>query len=183
MREADQRIGQFTREHRPRIDNFVVCDFRLVDACLGWIDQQGLACGQRLCEWGSGFGVVALLAALRGWEAYGIEVEPALVQQAESLSEDLGIEARFATGSFIPTGGEDLLEFAEDIDHIDTDCPSGYEELEMAIEDFDLCFAFPWPGEHRYWEAVFDHYASEGALLLTYHGVESLNLQRKRDSS
>ncbi len=179
LHDADQRITDFAVRHRPRIDNFVVCDFRLVDAALAWIDDQGLACGQRMCEWGSGFGVVAILAALRGWEACGIEVEPSLVDQAEMLAEDHDIEVSFAIGSFIPKGGEDLLEFSEDISHIDTDCPSGYDELEFDIADFDLFFAFPWPGEHAYWEAVFDRYAAVGALLLTYHGIESLKLQRK----
>lgn len=177
--EANERISNFSRRQRPRIDNFVVCDFRLVDAALEWISEAGLACGDRFCEWGSGFGVVTMLAALRGWEAYGIEVEPALIEAAEQLAEDFAIDAHFAQGSFIPQGGEELLEFAEDIEHIDTDCPSGYDDLDWEIPDFDLFFAFPWPGEHRYWEAVFNHYASDGALLLTYHGVESLKLQRR----
>ena len=141
--------------------------------------DKGLTCGDRFCEWGSGFGVVTMLAALREMESYGIEVEPALVSQAQQLAEDLQIDAEFAAGSFIPEGAEDALEFVEDIEHIDTDCPSAYYEWDLEIADFDLFFAFPWPGEHGFWEAVFDRYASDGALLLTYHGIESLKLQRR----
>ena len=59
--EAGDRITEFTRRHRPRIDNFVVCDFRVVDGALAWILAEGLACGDRFCEWGSGFGVIAML--------------------------------------------------------------------------------------------------------------------------
>lgn len=179
LQDADERITDFARRQRPRIENFVACDFRLVDSALGWITDRDLACGERFCEWGSGFGVVAMLAALRGWDACGIEVEPVLVDHAQSLADDHDIEVAFAVGSFIPEGGEDLLEFVEDISHIDTDCPSGYDEIDVDIADFDLFFAFPWPGEHAYWEAVFDRYAASGALLLTYHGIESLRLQRK----
>ena len=178
MAEADLRIDEFTRSHRPAIDNFVVCDFPLVDAAIRWIREQNLLCGQSFCEWGSGFGVVTLLAALQDFHAHGIEVEEPLVRHSEQLAEDFEIDARFAQGSFVPDGGEDLVEFRDDIEHIETDTPSGYEELEMEIADFDLFFAFPWPGEHRYWESIFDHYAADGALLLTYQGIEHLRLQR-----
>jgi hypothetical protein len=178
MDEADRRIERFTREHRPPIDNFVVCDFALVDAALRWITEQNLLCGSSFCEWGSGFGVVTMLAALQEFDACGIEVEAALVRQAEQLADDFQLDARFARGSFIPDGGEDLVEFLEDIAHIETDTPSGYEDLEREIADFDLFFAFPWPGEHGYWESVFDHFAADGAMLLTYQGIEQLRLQR-----
>ncbi len=178
IRDAETRIEQFTRSHRPRIDNFVVCDFRLVDAALRWIVDQNLLCGESFCEWGSGFGVVTLLASLWGLDACGIEVEPSLVEQSELLAEDHGIEARFACGSFIPDGGTQFARFCEDIDHIETDSPGVYEDWGQEIADFDLFFAFPWPGEHRFWETVFDRFASDGAMLLTYQGIEQLRLQR-----
>lgn len=178
IHEADERIDRFTRCHRPSIENFVVCDFPLVNAALRWIVEENLLCGESFCEWGSGFGVVTLLAALHQLDACGIEVEQALVRESEQLAEDLEIPARFAQGSFIPAGGIDLVKFQEDIGHIDTDSPSGYDELDLDIPDFDLFFAFPWPGEHRLWETIFDQFASDGALLLTYQGIEQLRLQR-----
>ena len=177
--EADRRIERFGRSRRPAIENFVVCDFALVDSALHWITEQSLACGEAFCEWGSGFGVVTMLASLHGMEAYGLEVEDVLVEQAEQLADDLHLEATFARGSFVPDGGEDLVHFRGEIEHVETDSPSGYHELGRDIGDFDLFFAFPWPGEHHYWEAIFDHYASDGSLLLTYQGIERLRLQRK----
>ena len=47
------------------------------------------------------------------------------------------------------------------------------------MNDFDLFFAFPWPGEHVFFEAVFDDSAADGALLLTYRGREGMSLTRK----
>ena len=178
IREAETRIGQFTRTRRPRIDNFVVCDFRLVHSALRWIVDQNLLCGESFCEWGSGFGVVTLLASLQGLSASGIEVEPSLVEQSELLSGDQGIEARFACGSFIPSDGAQYARFGEDIDHIETDSPGVYDDWDQEIADFDLFFAFPWPGEHHFWEMIFDRYANDGALVLTYQGIEQLRLQR-----
>ena len=123
--------------------------------------------------------MVTDLAALHDLDACGIEVETDLVREAEQLAEDFGISATFAQGSFIPDGGEELIEFQEDVNHVETDTPSAYAELERGINDFDLFFAFPWPGEHRFWESIFEHFAADGALLLTYQGVEQLRLQRR----
>ena len=178
IRVAEARVELFTRSHRPRIDNFVVCDFRLVDSALRWIGDHNLLCGESFCEWGSGFGVVTLLASLHGLSACGIEVEPSLVEQSESLAEDQGIEAKFACGSFVPRGVVQREPIVQEVDHVDVDSVDCYDELGQEIADFDLFFAFPWPGEHAFWETVFDRYASDGALLLTYQGIEQLRLQR-----
>ncbi len=178
--EAHQRVELFTRSHRPRIDNFVVCDFSLVDSALRWIVDQDLLCGESFCEWGSGFGVATLLAALHDLDACGVEIEQDLVTQSQQLAEDFEIEAKFACGSFIPDRGEDTIELLREIEHVETDSPSGYDELEMEIVDFDLFFAFPWPGEHHFFEAIFDRFAADGALLLTYQGIEQLRLQRRQ---
>jgi hypothetical protein len=46
-------------------------------------------------------------------------------------------------------------------------------------DDFDVVFAYPWPGEEQ---VIFDLFAGStavGALLLTYHGLEGLRLHRK----
>lgn len=177
--EAEARIELFTRTHRPRIDNFVVCDFPLVDSALRWIVDQNLLCGDAFCEWGSGFGVVTLLAALHDLDASGIEVESVLVQQAEQLAEDMQIQAAFARGSFIPSDGEDLIDLLSEVEHVETDCPSSYDELDAEIADFDLFFAFPWPGEQGFFEEVFDRFAADGAMLLTYQGIEQLRLHRR----
>jgi hypothetical protein len=55
----------------------------------------------------------------------------------------------------------------------------GHEALGLAVEDFDLIFAYPWPDEEGLTAALFERYAREGALLLTYHEVGGLRLRRK----
>lgn len=177
--EANERVDAFTRSHRPRIDNFVVCDFPLVDSCLQWIVAENLLSGDAFCEWGSGFGVVTLLAALHGLDASGIEVEPDLIDQAVLLAEDFEIEAQFGCGSFIPDDDQGMVETFSEIDHVDTESRSGYDEVDSDLVDFDLFFAFPWPGEHHFFESVFERHAADGAMLLTFQGIEQLRLQRK----
>ena len=177
IKEADWRVEQFTKNHRPRIDNFVICDFPLVDAALAWIVEQNLLAGESFCEWGCGAGVVTMLAAMHQLNAHGIEVEPALIELASQLAEDFDINAEFVLGSFIPQGTD--IDYFAQIDHVETDSPEAYDELGLDIADFDLIFAFPWPGEHDFFEHLFENHASTGALLLTYQGIERLRLQRK----
>ncbi|MFT7639546.1 MAG: hypothetical protein ACI9G1_001282 [Pirellulaceae bacterium] len=181
LKEAHLRIDEFLRRQKPVIHNFVASDFRTVDACLKWIDDERLASGKNFCEWGCGFGVVAMLAALHEFYACGIEVEPDLIAAATELAEDFDVDVEFAQGSLIPDGGLDValeLESLIQLEHIDTDSPSAYEELGIDVDEFDLIFAYPWPGEELYWETIFDDFACTGALLLTYHGIEDLRLHR-----
>lgn len=180
LTEADRRIQDFVNDPQgPLIHGFVPSDYQAVDAHLGWIVQQCLSAGNAFCEWGSGFGVVTMLAALHGFDASGLEVEPRLVEQARRLADDLAIPVQFATGSIIPEGVPTRIEDLEEFSHLDTDSPSGYEELGLEVDDFDLFFAFPWPGEERFFERLFHRCAAEGALLLTYHGRNDLRLQRR----
>src|SRR6187402_2253702 len=74
--EAARRIDQFLLTPK-RVANhfFVSSDFRGVDACLGWILQRQLSPGMAFCEWGSGYGIATMLAALRGFDACGLEVQ------------------------------------------------------------------------------------------------------------
>ena len=176
---ADARIEQFVHRDGRRIHGFVASDYLAAYAALQWIHSHHLLAGHAFCEWGCGFGVVTMLASLAGMDACGIEVESVLVEHAERLAEELEIPCTFAPGSLIPNGADRLLEYVEDISHIDTDSPDGYDELGLEVDDFDLIYAYPWPGEEGYLENIFDHYAGNGALLLTFHGIEDLRLQRK----
>ena len=176
---ADSRIDRFVNREGRRIHGFVASDYVAAFSALEWVQQNNLLSGQTFCEWGCGFGVVTMLAALAGMDACGIEVESELVECAEKLAADLEIACQFSGGSLIPDGADRLVEFVEDIAHIDTDSPGAYEDLGLDVDDFDLIYVYPWPGEERYLEDVFEHYAAKGALLLTYHGIEDLRLQRK----
>lgn len=103
--------------------------------------------GKRLLEMGSATGVVAIMADLLGFEAYGIEIDGGLVSVARALADRHGSGARFATGSFVPEGyvwrsgtGDDRLGT------IEVGAPA-YEELGLELRDFDVVFAYPWHGE------------------------------------
>ncbi|MFG0261431.1 MAG: hypothetical protein ACF788_03480 [Novipirellula sp. JB048] len=176
---ASERVDAFTKNRRDTIHNFVVSDFALVGAAIRWLVDHRLPCGDAFLEWGSGFGVVTMLAAIEGMDAVGIEVEDDLIDQAHQLAEDFDIEAEFVAGSFLPDDRSVIESVIQDFENVDIDSPSAYETLGRSIDEFDLIFAFPWPGEQDYFAAVFDHFAADGALLLTYDGRNQLRLQRR----
>src|SRR5262245_2654095 len=98
LREAGRRIERFQRACR--VPAFVASDFGRVYAALRFLEASGLLAGRSFCEWGSGFGVVSCLAALLGFDARGIEVEPELVEAARRLAEDFALPVEFARGNF-----------------------------------------------------------------------------------
>jgi hypothetical protein len=177
--EANDRIEAFMLSDQVVRENFVTCDFWLVDQTLEWIGQNHLLAGNRFCELGSGFGVVAMLAAIRGLESVGIEIDSVLAAQSGDLAEDLEIDAQFFRGSFIPREVAGVLEASADIEHIFTNDHDVYEDIGLGMDDFDLLFAFPWPGEQSFFEAMFEQCAADGALLLTYRGRDGTHLLRK----
>ena len=176
---ANERIEKFMLSCDDVTENFVTCDFHLLDQSLTWIEQNNLLTGNRFCEFGSGFGVAALLTSLRGMESVGIEIEANLVDQASTLADSLGSSAEFFCGSFVPRGISEILELGRDMEHVETHEGDVYEEIGLGIDDFDLFFAFPWPGEHHFFEAVFEASAAANSLLLSYRGRDGMHLLRK----
>ncbi|TWT89006.1 hypothetical protein Mal64_24970 [Pseudobythopirellula maris] len=183
--DADKRIERLVHERRETpMPAFVPSDFVDTYWALTAIEDLGLAPGHRFCEWGSGAGVVTLLAATLGLDAIGVEIEEDLVDLAVALGEDHEIEADFVCASFVPDGGDEILDDLhagdqQDCTWLRSDGQNAYELLDLEPDDFDLVFAYPWPGEERMVFDLFDEFAAEGALLLTYHGQEGLRLQRK----
>ena len=180
IRDAAARIDRFVeaRTDDP-IFGFVPSDFAAVYRVLWTIRSRRLAPGDAFLEWGSGFGVVALLAASLGFEATGIEIEPALVAEARRLAADHGLPVEFHEGSFLPAGAEPLADRTEEFAWLDVDGESAYEEMGLDPDDFDVIFAYPWPGEEHVVVDLFDACAATGALLVTYEGVEAVRVQRK----
>ena len=150
---ANERIEKFMLATDSVTDNFVPCDFHLLDQSLTWIEQNNLLTGNRFCEFGSGFGVAALLASLRSMEAVGIEIESYLVDQASELADHLGLSATFYCGSFVPRDLDGILELGRDMEHVEVHEGEVYEEIGLGLDDFDLFFAFPWPGEHTFFRS------------------------------
>jgi hypothetical protein len=166
-------------ENETSLPAFVPSDFQLVYRGLAAIAAARLSTGQRFVEWGSGLGVITCLASLTGFDAVGIEIEPPLVEMAQKLAMNHGVPVQFACGSFIPRRAMSRLDWSADIAWLSTDGPDAYAALELEVDDFDVVFAYPWPGEEQVIFDLFAESAAVGGLLLTYHGLEGLRLQRK----
>lgn len=178
--EAHRRIDRFLiRRAKEPVAGFVASDFELARSGLQTIQQLQLAPGNKFCEWGSGFGVVAIMASLLGFDACGIEVDAELVGEARRLAEDFDATVEFVQGSLIPDGAEVALEANEDFHWLDSTSDSGYDELQLDIDDFDIIYAYPWPGEEQVIERIFDRYAAVGSILMTFHGSADLRMFRK----
>ncbi len=132
-------------------------------------------------EWGSGLGVVTIMASRMGFEAYGIEVEPGLVRYSERLAQEYGPNARFAQGSFIPDGFEWNPAEGDNVYRTIIDAPSAYDDLDMKLRDFDLIYAYPWPDEHTLYHNIMREFGREGSLLLSYDAREGMELVRFDD--
>lgn len=177
--EAHEAIERFMLADEHFFSNFVNCDFHLVDQAIQWVLQNHVLTGNRFLEYGSGFGATTILAAIHGMEASGIEIESVLVAEAEKLCQGLEVDASFFCGSFVPRGIEGYSDLAIGIEHVDTSEDDVYDQIGFQMNDFDLVFAFPWPGEDGFFESVFEKTASVGAVILTYNGIEGVRLKRK----
>jgi hypothetical protein len=176
LREAERRIERFQRE--TRAPGFVPSDFTLTYRVLGALAAAGLAPGNLFCEWGSGFGVVACLAAMLEFDAFGIEVEGELVDAARQLAADFELPVEFVCGSFLPKGSAGRAREGE-FAWLTTDAADAHEELGLGPDDFDVVFAYPWPDEEGLTTALFERYGAVGAVLVSYHGGGDFLVRRK----
>ncbi len=179
LSDAQLRLQHYDAEFQASIPAFVPSDFEQVYRALAWINDAQLAAGRRFLEWGSGIGVVACLAAEVGFDSIGIEIESPLVEIAESIAAAHDIDVEFACGSYVPHGAEPLVDTIGEVTWLRTDGPDSYADLDLEPEDFDLVYAYPWPGEEQVIFDLFESCASVGALLLTFHSQDGLRLQRK----
>jgi hypothetical protein len=178
LAEARLRIDAHLRQQRGHSNGFVASDFVRVHEALRQIAAQELASGPVFCEWGSGFGVVAMLASMLGFDACGIEAQSDLVVAAEELAFDFNCDVRFACGSFVGREDDDLTAVVAKSWWHDAE-PSGYDELDLQPREIDVFYAYPWPGEEELFDALFVRHAAIGALLLTYHDATGVLVQRK----
>lgn len=158
---------------------YVGSELPALDRVLSRIQAEGFARGPVFCEWGSGLGGVCGVAALNGFTPRGIEIQGQLVDSARSLAEDLELPMVFAQGTFLLPGDEDLAaDGAATHTRLDFD-NDAWKELNLAPEDCDVVFAYPWPGEEAFVDKVFARHASGDALLLTFHDFDRVLVQRK----
>ncbi len=177
LREADRRIERFTQD--AHIPGFVPSDFPMTYGVLRALAANEVAPGDFFCEWGSGFGVVACLAAMLGFNACGIEVEEELVDAAQCLADDFDLPVQFLRGSFIPKGSDVCLDTKDGFDWLTIQDADTEDAFGLAPADFDVIFAYPWPDEEHVIETLFARHAGTGAVLLTYHGGDALRVRRK----
>jgi len=173
--DGEARIAAFGRA----LPAFIPSDHLLVYRALRSLRDGGVLTGTRFCEWGSGLGIVAGLAALCGYEAHAIEIEADLVAEGEALSAAHGLLVEHVAATFVPVGSEDLTAAAGDeLEWLQPGGADAYELFGRDPDEFDLFFAYPWPGEEEIVFSIFERHAGRGALLLSYHGIEGLRAQR-----
>ena len=179
LRDGESRAaGLEERSDSP--PGFVPCRFARVAHAVRAVADDRLAQGTTFCEWGSGLGVVASLASLFGFDACGIEIDPALITASRALATRHRLSVEFVEGSFVPPGGESLAAAAgREFFWMATTTDDAYETLGLMVEDFAVVFAFPWPAESEVITQLFERYARVGALLLTYHQSGAVCLHRK----
>ena len=152
---------------------FVPADYEVVLEALAAERGAGL----RFLEWGSATGVIAIMADLLGFEAYGIELDPALVDEARRLAAEHGSGARFAAGSFLPSGYRFRPADGDGRTGTIGHGASAYPALGHPLDDFDVVYAYPWGGEEGLMLDLMRAYGAPGARLLL-HGPNGVRVFR-----
>lgn len=160
--------------------SFHASNFRMVSHALrDIVAQDWCPASGKLLEWGSGLGVVGCMWALQGGVAVGIEADEELAQLSNKLARRFELDARFTCGNFMPNRAWNLVDTLDETTRLVRNGADGYESLGVELEEVDIVFVYPWPGERRLIDDVFDHCAGSGALLLSFHGGDELRLQCK----
>ncbi|MFP6677506.1 MAG: class I SAM-dependent methyltransferase [Pirellulaceae bacterium] len=179
---GQRRVDYFSGRQPIHVRGFVPSCYETVWHALQYLTQQNLNQGSLFCEWGSGVGIVAMMAAILGYESYGIEINTELVDAANELADEFDIPVEFINGSFVPGAAEVLLDraFSEADGEIsfDTYADRAYDDLGLDLGDFDLVFAFPWPNDEPFMKEIFGRFSGDGALYLTYGDAEDVYLYR-----
>lgn len=134
--------------------------------------------GLRFLEWGSATGIIAIMADLLGFEAYGIELDAGLVDIARGLADRYGSRARFVAGSFLPSGYRYHSRSGDDRIGTIGYGRSAYPELAHPLEDFDIVYAYPWHGEEPMMLDLMRAYGDRGARLVLHGGPQGARVYR-----
>ena len=187
--ESDTHIDRlFSTGENRRIPKYIPSDPALFYRALEFITDRDLPLGRVFCEWGSGFGVCACLAAELGYESYGIEIDPGLAAASQEFIKALGAGVRILETSYVPDGYESYSgiggEYLIKDDHLSATPATvvselSYEGMNHDIADIDVFFVYPWPMEQEFMQDLFDEIAVEGAILVTYHKAGEICAFRK----
>jgi hypothetical protein len=177
---AKARIEAFQdRWDRPQIEQFVAADYQLVYQSLAWMLQSQPLLGHRFLEWGCGFAVVSAMAAQLGLDAIGFESERDLLAEGRKTVAEWNATVELIHGNFLPRGAESLADDPM-LPSLGHDVACGYQQLGLDLDDFAIVYAYPWPGEDDFHEAVFDRFAAPGAILILFCGPNDVRLWRKK---
>ncbi len=171
--DADATHERYEREREAGFDVFITSDPLAAWSALARLpEHRGL-----FLEWGSGMGLITLMAARLGFDAYGIELRRELVQVARALGRRHALDATFVEGSFFPGGFEEDPELL-DVDLIHTaDGADAYDALGIPLTEFDVIYAFPWPGEEELFLDLFRRGAGAHARLIMNRGRDGISVQ------
>ena len=163
---------EFRARAYDRFHRFIPCDhFAAYEALRKLRDR-----ASTFVEFGSASGVVTIIADLLGFEACGIELEPHLVDRSIELAKRFHSRATFAEGSFVPPEYQDDIENLSADFHTPTTGACAYDELGADLDEFDLVYAYPWPGEEDWLIEIVRRFGRSNALLLTYDAAEGFRL-------
>lgn len=184
IEEGFEIFDQFDRTTRDRgFHPFVAADYvQVLDALLELRETMQTSTTRRragpprFLELGSATGVIAIMADLIGFDAMGIELDASLVTIARELAVKYKSRARFAVGSFLPTGYRWKSKTSDNRMGTIGTGPSAYLELGRALDDFDLVYAYPWDGEAPMIEDLATRYGDPGARLLLMDSVSGLRI-------
>lgn len=188
LERAETHIdAHFDAGKNKRYPQFIPCDSALLYSVISFLTDEDHVSGETFCEWGSGLGVGVCLASKLGYEAYGIEIEEELVEAAEVLADEAGVEGvTFLPTSYIPEGLDSYSGVGGDEIVADSATLLGeagnifYEGMDCDVSEIDLFFVYPWPSEHEFMAELFDTIASEGAVLIAYYGDGEICAYRKK---
>lgn len=164
VREGAAAFDRLARSHKGAFPNLIQADSRGAREFLRDLRPPGPA----FLELGSGLGIITIIADLLGYDAYGIEIEPRLVDESYRLAETCGSAATFIEGSFVPPDFQEEVELLNADSHTVTTGADAYEEMGMDFSDFDLLFVHPWPDEIEWLHSLSRRHAAPHAALLTY---------------
>lgn len=119
-------------------------------------------------ELGSATGVITIIADLLGFEAYGIELESELVDISEDLAARVGSGATFVEGSFVPPEYRDEVHLLMSEYETPTEGADAYAEMGLDLADFDLVYAYPWPGEEEWLIELVRRFGGPRTRLMVY---------------
>ena len=158
IRDAEDRAEEYGGRAGKGL--FVPGDCRYAFQILQWLVRtKAVDKGAAFLEWGSGQGMVTILAALLGYEAVGVEIDEALVRESRELAARYDTHARFERGSYDKaTPGLEI-----------------YTAQKRAV-----VYVYPWPGEEPFFLRLFAETADPGAFLLMCLGPEDIRTYRKK---